>query len=437
MGDNHKFRQSIYKSLLALTTEDGINASGADEAYGCIFGRDSSVTILKILNILKRNNASSYLDFILFRKIIRTTLLTLVELQGRESNIESGEQPGKFIHEYRKDNFERLLNRPKPWYVYPDNKLRNYDSIDSTPMALIAIYKYWQLTADNEFLMKVLPNVEHGLNWMISYGDMDKDSLLEYELPLERKSGGLPVQSWTDSRDCLLRKSGKFPDYPIAPVEVQGYAWLALRLWADFYMDRKLNFSRTEILGRKLLSTAAKMKKVFNQKFIIKDNDLYFAAQALDGHKRKIKTITGNPLLLLWATYKENGQKESIIEEKYISDLVERSFQTDLFDDDGGIRTMSTNSPTFNPGINSYHNGSFWPKLNGMAHEGLQNWDFGKEADRLRKATLKPIVYFGTPMELYIKDKNGAYQNYVSNFGKLGCKHQAWTAAAVLDLLTN
>ncbi|HKC14365.1 MAG TPA: amylo-alpha-1,6-glucosidase [Patescibacteria group bacterium] len=437
MDDTHKLRLNIYKSLLDLTTTDGINASGADEAYGCIFGRDSSVTILKLLNILKRSSASSYFDSIFFKKIIRANLLTLVALQGSQSNIESGEEPGKFIHEYRKDNFERLVNRPQPWYVYPDKKLRNYDSIDSTPMALVAIYKYWQITSDNEFLIKVLPAVEKGLNWMISYGDMDKDSLLEYELPLGRKSGGLSVQSWTDSRDSLLRKSGKFPAYPIAPVEVQGYAWLALRLWADFYMDKKLNFSRTEGFGRKLLATSKQMKKVFNKKFIIKDNNLYFAAQALDGYKRKIKTVTGNPLLLLWATYKENGQRESIIEEKYINDLVERSFQTDLFDDDGGIRTMSTKSPTFNPGVNSYHNGSFWPKLNGMAHEGLQNWGFESQADRLKEATLKPIAYFGTPMELYTKDNNGSYQNYVSNFGKLGCKHQAWTAAAVLDLLTN
>ena len=39
--------------------------------------------------------------------ITKRGLLTLVALQGQETNIESGEQPGKFIHEYRKDNIER------------------------------------------------------------------------------------------------------------------------------------------------------------------------------------------------------------------------------------------------------------------------------------------------------------------------------------------
>lgn len=447
MGDGAKFRQSFYEEILALSTEEGINASGREEAYGCIFGRDSSITILKLLNILRNSNAASLYDFLRLKQIIKTTILTLVELQGRQTNIESGEQPGKFIHEYRKDNYDRLTNREKPWFVYPDKKLRNYDSVDSTPMALIAIYKYWQQTNDTDFLLKVLPSVEKGLNWIITYGDADKDGLIEYELPPKRKHGGLPVQSWTDSRESLLRKSGRFPAYPIAPVEVQGYSWLALRLWSDFYMKENTGFTNTQKFGHKLLSTASEMKKVFNKKFIIKDGGFYFAAQALDGYKRKIRTITGNPLLLLWATYSprsslgeagQNGGKlETIIDEKYIPDLIARSFKADLFDVDGGIRTMSTKSPTFNPKIDSYHNGSFWPKLNGMVHEGLSKWNFQKEATLLKKATLKPLVYFGTPMELYIKGEKGEYFNYRSRMGKEGCRHQAWTAAAVLDLLTN
>lgn len=430
MGDIRKFRQSIYESLLDLVTSEGINASGRDEAYGCIFGRDSAITILKILNFLKREEAGSLYDTGHLLKVIKRSLLTLVSLQGRESNIESGEQPGKFIHEYRKDKYEMLINRKDPWYVYPDKKLRNYDSIDSTPMSLIAIYRFWEQTKDDHFLLEVLPSVEKGLNWIYTYADLDKDDLIEYELSPKRKYGGLPVQSWTDSRDCLVMPDGKFPLYPIAPVEVQGYGWLALRLWADFYLRHSPDF------GRKLFLKAQSLKKKFNKSFIFRDQNLFFTAQALDGNKNMIKTVTGNPLLLLWATYFEKGgMKETILEEKYIKDIVKRSFQSDMFEPDAGIRTMSTKSLTFNPGVSSYHNGSFWPKLNGMAYEGLLNWNFTDEAVRLRDATLKPIAYFGSPMELYIKDGE-KYLNYRSEFGKEGCRHQAWTAATVLDLLT-
>ena len=132
-------------------------------------------------------------------------------MKGSEFNIESGEEPGKFIHEFRKDKYEHLVNREKPWFLYNDNTLRNYDSIDSTPLILIAIYKYWELTNDTEFIQSSLEAVEKGLNWMITFGDQDKDLLLEYQFNPQRKYGGLPVQSWTDSHESLLDKEGKLP----------------------------------------------------------------------------------------------------------------------------------------------------------------------------------------------------------------------------------
>lgn len=232
-------RSRIYSDLLDLATEDGINASGKDEIYGCIFGRDSAITILKILKITSHGNASEYYDVSHLQMMCRRALLKLITLQGKETIFESGEEPGKFIHEYRTEKYDHLLKWEKPWFVYPDGILRNYDSLDSTPLALIAIYRYFEQTQDNAFLLSVLSSVEVGLNWIITYGDSDKDQLVEYELPADRPYGGLPVQSWTDSPESIRRVDGSMPLYPIAPVEVQGYTWLALKLWADFYGDAK------------------------------------------------------------------------------------------------------------------------------------------------------------------------------------------------------
>ena len=424
--NNAALRKLAYKSLLELATSQGFNASGKDEVFGCIFGRDSALTILKILKVHTHKPSLELLE------ISRKALLTLVKLQGREFNLESGEQPGKFIHEFRKSEKEkeRLLSLKKPWYVYPDDTIKNYDSIDSTPLTLIAIYKYWQISQDSEFLLTVLPAVEAGLNWIITFGDMDKDDLIEYELPKERTHGGLPVQSWTDSHESLMDKFGKFPKYQIAPVEAQGYAWLALKLWGNFYLQHSPQF------GQKLLAQSQKLKSVFNKKFIIKDSGHFYAAQALDGNKNKIKTITGNPLLLLWASFTSTKHTACIIDDEYIPDFVKRAFKEDLFDKDAGIRTMSTKSPTFNPSQNSYHNGSFWPILNGMVHEGLENWGFKLEANKLKEATIKPLLYFKTPIELYIKNELGNYQEFKSPSGQTSCKVQAWSAAAMLDLLT-
>ncbi len=421
---HQNLRKLAYNSLLELATEEGINASGKEDIFGCIFGRDSAITILKILRTNKNQSDHKLLE------ICKRGLQTLVNLQGTEFNIESGEAPGKFIHEFRREKFEHLVNGPEKWYLYPDNTMKNYDSIDSTPLTLIALYRYWEESKDGEFLISVLPTVEAGLNWIISYGDMDKDYLLEYELHKDRIHGGLLVQSWTDSHQSMRQKNGKMPKYPIAPVEAQGYAWLALRLWGRFYQQTAPSF------GQKLLSQAVKMKKAFNKKFLIKEDDLIYPVQALDGYKRKIKTITGNPLLLLWATDTQNTVIESILETQYIEHLVARAFKSDMFDPKAGIRTMSTRSETYNPNQDSYHNGSFWPVLNGMAYEGLLQWNFNKQAKQLRNASLLPLRHFNYPIELYVVDQEGNYQEYKNETGQTACKVQAWSAASMLDMLT-
>jgi glycogen debranching enzyme len=430
-------QNTIYNSILELATPDGINASGKDDIYGCIFGRDSFITILKLLNVYTNTGNKNEMDMAAIKDICKRSLVTLINLQGRQTNIESGEAPGKFIHEYRKDKYERLIQRPRPWYVYPDKILRNYDSLDSTPLGLIAIHRFWQKTGDDAFLLQALPAVEAGLNWIITYGDQDKDLLLEYELPKNRTHGGLVVQSWTDSRESLERLDGSFPVYPIAPVEVQGYAWLALRLWADFYADTRTHYAKTEKFSEKLRIQAKQMKKNFNLLFIADVDGYDFPVQALDGQKNQIPTVTGNSLLLLWATYIKNGKPECILDDNLVPSLVKRSFLPDMFDPAAGVRTMAARAATFNAGADSYHNGSFWPKLNGMCHEGLIKWGYGKEAEKLRLATLKPIKYFGTPIELYIKGQaKDTYLPFSNAYGQQSCKTQAWSAAVALDLLT-
>lgn len=433
----NELRKSIYDTIIELSTDQGINASGKDDVYGCIFGRDSAITILKILKVCANNSNLDANEIQKLLDISKRGLETLISLQGKETNIESGEEPGKFIHEYRPDNYERLLTLEKPWYIYQDGSLKNYDSLDSTPLSLIAIYRYWKLTGDDAFLFSALPAVERGLNWIITYGDSDKDFLLEYELASNRLHGGLPVQSWTDSPESILDANGKFPEYPIAPVEVQGYAWLALKIWADFYADDKLEVGNSKRFAKALRKQADQMRKQFNRLFIFKEGKHYYAAQALDGNKNKIKTVTGNPLLLLWAAYKKGLRVQTIVEKQYIDDIVHRAFTKDMFDDEAGIRTMSTDAATYNAGVNSYHNGSFWPKLNGMSHEGLENFGYFKEANKLKSATLKPIEYFGTPIELYVKTNNGEYELYKNPDGQESCKIQAWTAATALDLLSD
>ena len=418
--DSAALKKLSYECLLELNSKDGIYASSPLENYGCIFGRDSAITIIKILKSYPQHKDPLLLS------ICKQTLLTLVALQGKEINIENGEEPGKFIHEFRKSAKKFNEKRKPKWYEHTDGTIRNYDSIDATPLILIALYRYYEATQDANFLLQVLPSVEKGLMWLCTFADKDNDVFIEYEFSKQRKFGGLFVQSWTDSLASLINTEGTLPTYPIAPVEVQAFVWLALKLWADFYKKGDVQKSKT------FNNRASLLKKCFNESFIIKNNGLHYGVQALDGNHNPIATITGNPLLCLWATYGKKNP-ECILESQFIKDFVKRGFQDDLFEEDAGIRTMSTTSKTFDPKQTSYHNGSFWPILNNLIHEGLLQWDYVKEANKLKKASLTAIVHFGCPIELYIKDFNGSFLEYKSSWGKQGCRYQAWTAAALFE----
>src|SRR3972149_12146635 len=130
----HKFLQEedlkslhnlAYKTILELETQLGINASGNEDRYAAFFGRDSMITCLKLLHVYKREPDE------IFLRIIKKTIATAVRLQGKEINLSSGEKPGKIIHEYRESGYHHLTSRQKPWYIYPNKTLRNYDSVDA------------------------------------------------------------------------------------------------------------------------------------------------------------------------------------------------------------------------------------------------------------------------------------------------------------------
>lgn len=412
----------MQKTVKDLSTDEGILASGRNEVFGCIFGRDTAITILKLLKVYEHERDPELLA------LARRSLLTLASLQGGKLNLESGEEPGKFIHEFRRDGFQHLINRDNPWFLYEDKFLRNYDSVDATPLALIAFYRYWEASGDNDFIQKVRYPVEAGLRWILDYGDFDNDGLIEYQWHPERTYGGLSVQSWTDSYESFLRPDGTFPKYPLAPAEVQAFGWLALKLWSGYY-------GSLSGFGKILHAKSRQIKATFNRTFVFKDNGLYFIAQALDGDKQRIETITGNPLMCLWSACTHEGRFESIVSRPVMSQMVKRAFQDDMFDESAGIRTMSMKSPTYNPREDSYHNGSFWPMLNGLIYEGLINFGYLNEATRLREAALRPIHHFGSPIELYHYGKETGYQEYRSPGGQIGCREQAWSAASILQMV--
>ncbi len=410
------------RSIRDLETERGILASSRAEIYGCIFGRDSLITSLKLLKVFEKTQDAYYLS------LVGKVLANLAELQGREVNHESGEEPGKMIHEFRPDDHAYLTQRADgAWYLYPDGVLRNYDTADATALFLMAAHAYLRAGGAIE---GILPNIRAALSWMLEYGDSNEDGLFDYRIPSERTCGGLVTQSWMDSEESVfLEECPGRPNYPIAPVEVQAYSYVALRAWADYFMGRDVEFADT------LTKRADHLKKVFNESYPIEEKRGGISlAFAIDGDGNQLvspRSSMGHCLYAAWRP-EAGAMPESVLDAQFIPSIARRLLKPDLYVPRAGIRTLSRRSSRFDP--NSYHNGSIWPHDTMMCAEGLETFGFREEAKRVRSGLVAAYTHFNTPVELFVFDRG--YAEYRDDRGQGACRVQAWSAASLLAALS-
>jgi len=410
------------RSIRDLETERGILASSRTEIYGCIFGRDSLITSLKLLKVFEKTDDAYYLA------LVGKVLNNLAELQGREMNPQSGEEPGKIIHEFRPDNHAYLTQRADgAWYLYPDGVLRNYDTADATALFLMTSHAYLRAGGDIE---SFLPNIRAALMWMLEYGDSNGDALFDYRIPAERTFGGLVTQSWMDSEESVFfeERLGR-PKYSIAPVEVQAYSYAALRAWADYFAERDSSFAAT------LPERAQSLKKAFNASFLIEEKHGGISlAFAIDGDGNQLispRSSMGHCLFAAW-TPSPGAMPESVLDAEHIPGIARRLLKPDLYVPRAGIRTLSRRSSRFDP--NSYHNGSIWPHDTMMCAEGLETFGFREEAKRVRASLVCAYTHFQTPLELFVFDRG--FAEYCDDRGQGACRVQAWSAAALLAALS-
>lgn len=403
------------ESIRELETERGIFASSRQEIYGCIFGRDSLITAIMLLEVYKTTKD----DYLL--QLVQKILVNLAQLQGTQVNIESGEEPGKCIHEFRPERHEHLTQDPNhPWYVYSDGIMRNYDTVDATPLFLIALHKYYKLTRDEELLAFLMPNIQAGLDWLLTFADSNDDGLLDYQFKQDRKFGGLRTQSWMDSTESVFfEEGGGKPIYPIAPIEVQAYGFAALCRWSAYFAGSD------QTQSERLRERSRQLQNATTLRFAMENNVFPFA---FDGSGRPLTSTRSSIGHLLWTGW----GKESAIEHSHIATIVRKLMSPDMFIPEAGLRTLSTESSQFE--ANSYHNGSIWPHDTMIVAEGMRKFGFTDEARKLRQALLKTYAYFNTPLELFIYDENG-FGEYRSPMGQGACRVQAWSAATLLLLL--
>ncbi|MER3389195.1 MAG: glycogen debranching N-terminal domain-containing protein [Microcella sp.] len=402
-GD-HRVSRWVAQSLtdldaLRMTTVDEPDlqflAAGAPWFF-TLFGRDS-LWAARFLLPLGTGLAAS-------------TLRVLAGLQGESLVDDTAEEPGKIMHELRRQTLviDGDTSLP-PLY---------YGTVDATALWVCLLHDAWRWGLDADEVRALLPALRRALAWMRDHGDADGDGLLEY---VDRSGHGLANQGWKDSGDSVQWRDGTLAEGPIALCEVQAYAYEAATHAADL-LDHFGEPGASE-----WRDWAATLRRRFHEEFWITDPALTgelgpYPAIALDAGKRRVDTVTSNIGHLLGTGLLDAEQ----------SALIARRLAHPTMSSGYGLRTMASNSGGYWP--LSYHGGAVWTHDTTIAILGLRRSGHDEQAATLILGLLAAAEGFGYRMpELHSGDSasdSAAVVPYPA-----ACRPQAWSAASAVAVL--
>jgi glycogen debranching enzyme len=378
--------------LAALRIVDRAHPERAVVAAGApwfmtLFGRDSLLT--------------AWMTLPFDGSLAGGVLASLAELQGRVDDPASEEQPGRIVHELRRHGGNGPFS----------SRSRYYGTVDATPLFVALAAEAWRWRAvDENALRDLAPALGRAVDWILGPGDSDGDGFLDYR---RSDPSGLANQGWKDSWDGITRADGTIPEAPLALVEVQGYAYAALRGASVLSQVVDLGHDATDLLDR-----AEALKDRFNETFW--DRRGWFVL-GLDANGRPVDSLTTNPGHALWS---------GIAEEDKARTYVERLTGPDLWTG-WGLRTLASSMAAYDP--LSYHNGSVWPHDTALCIAGAARYGHWDAVDLLVDGALEATRHFeGRPPELFAglsRDDVAMPVAYPSS-----CSPQAWASASVLLL---
>ncbi len=361
--------------------------------YFTLFGRDSLWAARMLLP--------------LGTDLARGTLRTLAARQGTRTDPATAEQPGKILHELRREQFPigQGLTLP-PLY---------YGTIDATPLWVCLLHDAWRWGMDPQDVEALLPAAEAALAWMADSGDADGDGFLEY---VDESGHGLANQGWKDSGDSVQWRDGRLAEGTIALVEVQGYAHEAA-LDGAALLDA---FGRPG--ADRWREWAGRLATRFRERFWVHDPAGDYPGIALDGDKRLVDTVTSNIGHLLGTGLLTAEEEDAVADRLLRPDMCSGR----------GLRTMSASSAGYWP--LRYHGGSVWPHDTAITVAGLTRTGHDDAAALLADGLLTASVDLGWRLpELWSGDSLDDTPRTVPY--PAACRPQAWSAASVVTVLTS
>ncbi|MDJ0390919.1 amylo-alpha-1,6-glucosidase [Roseomonas sp. E05] len=353
------------------------------------FGRDAVITALQTLWL---NPA-----------LARGVLAFLARSQAHETSSFRDSAPGKIMHETRKGEMTALQEVPFGEY---------YGGVDTTPLFVVLAGAYADRTGDIAFIEELWPALVSAIEWVEGAGDSDKDGFLDYA---RAASTGLANQGWKDSGDSVFHADGRFPEGPIALVEVQGYVFAALLAMADLAQ----RLGKTEA-SRHWRQKAERLRVAVEQRFWMEPEGFY--GLALDGRGELCRVLASNAghLLFTGLATPERAAK------------VTARLMSGRFNSGWGIRTLASGQARFNP--MSYHNGSVWPHDSAICAAGMARYGARDQAVRLLDQMFEAAVQFDMRLpELFCGFPRSSGEPPIPY--PVACLPQAWAAGSLFMLL--
>lgn len=376
-------------ALLVSRLPTGLYPYAGIPWFSAPFGRDAIFTALQML-WLDPSLACGVLQF-------------LARHQAQETSAFRDSAPGKIMHESRKGEMSSLGEVPFGRY---------YGGVDTTPLFVMLASAYHERTGDNALVDVLWPALVAAIQWIECRCDADADGLLTYARGQE---SGLANQGWKDSEDSIFDQDGAMARGPIALVEVQGYAFAALRAMAALAARRNEPDAAMRWSVR-----ADALRATIEQRFWDETLDYYGIARTGDGRLCRVRASNVGHLLYV-------GLPERRRASRVITQL-----SSAAFDGGWGIRTLASDQPRYNP--MSYHNGSVWPHDVALCAAGMARYGARDEAVRLLTEIFEAAAHFGMRLpELYCGFQRIAGEPPTAY--PVACLPQAWSAGSVFMML--
>ncbi|WP_211483028.1 glycogen debranching N-terminal domain-containing protein [Actinomyces glycerinitolerans] len=331
------------------------------------------------------------------------TLRTLADLQGRRYDVDTAEQPGKIMHELRRE-----ANAVDADTVLPP---LYYGTIDATELWILTLTDARRAGLAEPVVRELLDPLRRALSWLTTCADTDGDGFIEY---VDGTGRGLANQGWKDSGDSIQFADGRIAQGPIALVEVQAYAHAAALAGAELLRD--FGNGDDAVLAATATTWAAALRERFAEAFWRGDTADGYPVIALDARKQQVDSLASNIGHLLGTGILDRAQSRRVAEL-----LVSPGLNSGY-----GVRTLASTMAGYWP--LSYHGGSVWTHDTAIAIDGLLRDGFTSQARTLAEALLTAAPCFGFRMpELFsgTPADDGAPVPYPAS-----CRPQAWAAAA-------